>query len=309
MKITVDKDYLREKCSLFIATPCFGNQLTMPYHTSIIGLNRVCSSLKLRAQHDLLGGDSLITRARNHLTDHFLASNCTHIMWLDADIEFDPMDVIYLLCMRKGVIGGPYPKKCIQWSVVKEAIKANPNISGEDIEKTVGEFVINLIPGTEKAALDELMSVFHIGTGFKLVERSVYLKMIESGIVPSYRPTRGEKIMYGSKDKLYDFYPAGIPYDGIRGALNALLQANKNYTDIEAWNKVVEMAQITYDRFEEQIYLSEDYWFCERWIKIGGEVLLAPWMRLNHLGLYKYQGNLPAIAKAVEGQVAEVEIA
>jgi len=39
-------------------------------------------------------------------------------------------------------------------------------------------------------------------------------------------------------------------------------------------------------------YLSEDYTFCRRWQKMGGEVWLDPRTALNHIGHYTFRGNI-----------------
>jgi|688.fasta_scaffold72842_14 hypothetical protein len=38
--------------------------------------------------------------------------------------------------------------------------------------------------------------------------------------------------------------------------------------------------------------LSEDYFFCHQWRKIGGKIYAAPWCRLGHMGTYLFEGGL-----------------
>ena len=44
-------------------------------------------------------------------------------------------------------------------------------------------------------------------------------------------------------------------------------------------------------------YLSEDYWFCQLWRNMGGQIFYCPWMKTKHVGTYAFTGDLPAIAK------------
>jgi hypothetical protein len=37
--------------------------------------------------------------------------------------------------------------------------------------------------------------------------------------------------------------------------------------------------------------LSEDYFFCDLWRQLGGQIWAAPWMRLSHLGTYVFEGR------------------
>lgn len=58
-------------------------------------------------------------------------------------------------------------------------------------------------------------------------------------------------------------------------------------------------------------YLSEDWLFCRRWQKLGGEIWAHSKVLLNHVGHYEYQGDLSkmpdfsAAKKAAQPQEAE----
>jgi hypothetical protein len=98
-----------------------------------------------------LFNESLITRARNYLVDEFLnRSECTHMLFIDSDVHFQPQDVIAMLALDKDVIGGPYPKKAIKWSSVKKGVVKNPDIEPQTLEKLAGDFVFNPVHGTSQ---------------------------------------------------------------------------------------------------------------------------------------------------------------
>ena len=42
---------------------------------------------------------------------------------------------------------------------------------------------------------------------------------------------------------------------------------------------------------ESKRYLSEDYTFCRRWQKLGGDIWLDPNIKLNHIGHHAFSGN------------------
>jgi protein-L-isoaspartate(D-aspartate) O-methyltransferase len=120
----------------------------------------------IATKFSFLFNESLITRARNYLVDEFLhRSDCTHMLFLDSDISFDPKDVIALLALDKDVIGGPYPKKAIKWANIKKAIVKNPNIEEGILEKLAGDFVFNPVKGTQQFSVTEPLEVLEIGTG------------------------------------------------------------------------------------------------------------------------------------------------
>ena len=105
--------------SIFFATPCYGGQLTDQYHLSMFRLMSDLQRHQIGHQITTLRNESLITRGRNILAAMFLDSPCTHLMFIDADIEFEGLDVIKLLRMDESIAVGAYPKKTlpIQYAV------------------------------------------------------------------------------------------------------------------------------------------------------------------------------------------------
>jgi hypothetical protein len=50
---------------------------------------------------------------------------------------------------------------------------------------------------------------------------------------------------------------------------------------------------ITYFRYfdtelKDGIYLSEDYWFCDRWRQLGGKIYIYTKFKCRHWGTYAY---------------------
>lgn len=93
-----------------IATPCYGSMLCLNYVTSIIGLERACASADIPLEF-YFRQDSLITRARNDCVAHFLAGECTHLFFIDADIGFEPDAALRLMRSGRSVAAGVYPIK------------------------------------------------------------------------------------------------------------------------------------------------------------------------------------------------------
>lgn len=97
-----------------------------------------------------------ISRARNVLTADFLESDCTHLLFLDTDLIFSAAHVERLLSHRRPLVAGFYSKK---WD--------------GPLEWVCNVFDRDQPPPRE----DGLQEVKYIGTGFMLIERSVFERM------------------------------------------------------------------------------------------------------------------------------------
>lgn len=155
---TVDLEKLR-KHNVFFATPCYGGMLTDQYFLSMFRATQTLMRHGINFRITTLRNESLISRARNILTAMFLASDCTHLMFIDADIEFQPDDLIRALAYDKPILAGAYPKKALP---VQYAI----NFKFMDSERRKIR--------VENGAAE----VLDASTGFFLVKREVIEKMI-----------------------------------------------------------------------------------------------------------------------------------
>jgi hypothetical protein len=263
MQLEVSIDELR-KCKLFVATPMYGGMAHGMFIKSCLDLQSVCSQYGVEVRYSFIFNESLITRARNYLVDEFLrAEGFTHMLFIDADIHFDPRDVIAMLAIDKDVIGGPYPKKSIKWGAIKEAVKRHPDIELSELEKVAGDFVFNPAPGTEKFSVAEPVEVLEIGTGFMMIKRDVFGKFKDAYPEFRYKPDHVGQANFDGTRYIHAYFDTVIDH-GVS------------------------------DR-----YLSEDYMFCQWWRKIGGQIWLCPWMKTHHVGTYAFTGDMPAVANYV----------
>jgi len=269
MEISIKKEELQKK-SIFVATPMYGGMNHGLYAKACLDLQSLCMQYNISVKFSFLFNESLITRARNYLVDEFLhRSDCTHLLFLDADIHFNPQDVIALLALDKDVIGGPYPKKAIKWSSVKKAVIKDPTIEEGNLDKITGDYVFNPVKGTERFTVTEPLEVLEIGTGFMLVNRSVFPKFEKAYPQLRYRPDHVGQAHFDGSRYIHAYF------DTIIDSVNS---ATGGGTDR---------------------YLSEDYMFCQLWRKIGGKIYLCPWMRTDHIGTYHFKGDMPAVANFV----------
>jgi len=112
-KLEVKLDDLRKE-RIFIATPCYGGQLTEAYFRSTIRLLTFCNQHQIPVAFGTIANESLVTRARNVLVAYFLQSNFTRLMFIDADIEYQVEDVIKLIAPNKEVAVRAWSKKAVK---------------------------------------------------------------------------------------------------------------------------------------------------------------------------------------------------
>ena len=153
VQIQVNVDYLKTT-RVHICMPCYGGQLTEQTFMSFIKWGNTCRQLGIDWTVETMTNESLISRARNTLTAKFLSNkDSTHLMFIDADIGWEPWHLLVLLNAQKDVIGGLYPMKSlpVKWCV-------------------------NGIPGKEEGP-GPLIEVTKTGTGFLLIKRDVFEKL------------------------------------------------------------------------------------------------------------------------------------
>jgi hypothetical protein len=152
-QIKVNVDYLKTT-RIHICMPCYGGQLTEATFMSFIKWSNTCRQLGIDWTVETLTNESLISRGRNTLAARFLHNKeSTHLMFIDADIGWEPWHLLVMLNRDVDVIGGLYPMKNlpIKWCV-------------------------NGFDGADEGP-DGLQEVTKTGTGFMLIKREVFEKL------------------------------------------------------------------------------------------------------------------------------------
>ena len=242
------------KAKIIICTPMYGGVCTGAYTQGIINATQTLAQHGIESAMSFMYNESLITRARNALTQAFLKTDGTHLMFIDADIFFNPYDIITMLAADKDVIGGIYPKKEINWQSVRQAIAAG--VPDDQLKYWTGSFVVNLANYAEAVTVpvNEPVEIMNAGTGFLLIKREVFAKL--KPVTPFYNndvQDLGNTLT--AREEIHEYFSTSIE---------------------EETNRL----------------LSEDYHFCAQYRKIGGKVYGAPWVVLSHIGSYQFDGRL-----------------
>ena len=193
-----------------------------------------------------LPGDSLVTRSRNNLADIFLREST------DDNDHFS-------LWLDDDIVFNP--ESVLQLLAVDRDFVSAPytkkglhldrlsaaaklDWKSEDLPNAAGTPNVNFL--INQLRLDEPTPVLEAGSGFWLVKRKVFRMMAEQLPDIRYKRTEEEKAHYGA-DHAHDFFRVGV------------------------WPATKE-------------YLSEDWWFCREWRKLGGTVWCCFWVKTHHMG-------------------------
>jgi len=260
-KVEIPLGLLRQK-HIFIATPCYGGQLGEPYFRSMMRLAILCNKYNIQYTVSTLANESLVTRGRNTLTSFFMENqSATHLFFIDADIEFNPEDILRMVAYDKPIVVGAYPKKALNWTSIISAARADETETEETIEGHSSNYVVNFDfledeKGNKTPQVqieDNLVKLKDAGTGFMCIRKDVIQQMFDKH--PEYKYVNDINVDQKFEPFMYALFDTMIDPESRR-------------------------------------YLSEDYMFCRTWQNMGGTVYLDPRTALNHVGHYTFRGNI-----------------
>jgi len=236
-----------------VATPCFDGHITGIYVNSLLRLQETCLHRRLRLTVKNILGDALITRARQNLLTYFMdEQTATHLLFIDADIGFDPFQVFRLLDFGADCTAAAYPLKNINWPKIAELARAGR----ADLDTASLDYVLDLDDPDEIRVERGFVRVRSAGTGFLMLRRAAVLRMME--------------------------HYADLAYVRDLSGCDSELKASK-------WRRALFNCML--DK-QTGTYMSEDYSFCRRWTDIGGEIWLDIRSNLVHAGTAYFHGDL-----------------
>ena len=317
MELKLSLEDLAKK-KLFIATPMYGGACGGMYAKSMCDLSAICTRYNIELQYFALFNESLITRARNYCVDEFLRSKMDYLLFLDADIGFNPQDVIAMMGIMTpesdyDVMCAPYPKKCISWEKIVQAVNKgvadeNPNI----LDKFVGDFVFNPKSGQHAIPIGEPCEILEGGTGFMMIRRPTLEKFQARFPEYMYRPDHVRTEHFDGSRKICQFFQAEIDnYNPENDLRNLIDEVKDNAAKLTA-EGLKEFIDSRLEKINNSYegkslrYLSEDYWFSQKCQEIGLKIWLCPWMVTSHMGTMIYGGSLADLASVGASPTADV---
>lgn len=254
---------------LIILTPCYGGQCFVNYVSCLMNTFNLFQQLNIPIKVEFCKNDSLVSRARNNLIARAMGiEGSTHFMFIDSDISWNPYDVLKLLLSDKELVGGVYPIKHYNWEKLmngeKNVIQEWLNHKRETpLDKIMGdtEYIqarllrYNINYVSDTLSVhNNLTQVKHLATGFMMIKRDTIHKM--SLAFPSTKYTDDVGFLNSTENQYaFALFDCGV---------------------------------------EDGHYLSEDWLFCSRWEKMGGETFVDISIKLTHSGMQDYKGSYVA---------------
>jgi hypothetical protein len=255
---------------LYILTPCFHGSCDINYMLSLLKTIELFNRFNFPINVLFCRNDSLITRARNNLIAKAMSNpKTTHMIFIDNDVTWSEVDVLKLVLANKPVVGGVYPLKKYNWDklLVDKENPYNSNVVQSLLNKRDSSVLKDAISKQDfiQASLldyninfldpvlsitNNLARVRHVATGFMMLQRNTIVQMMN----------------YYSHTKYTDD--------------TGFLEGDENRYAYALFN-----CDVGYGH-----YLSEDWLFCDRWMKMEGEVFIDITICLNHIGMNDFKG-------------------
>jgi len=252
------------KPKLIIMVPCFGSICYTGFVAALLGTFNLFNKIGFPIQIEFCRNDSLVSRARNNLIAKAMSDpTSTHFLFIDNDITWAPVDILKLILADKPLSGGVYPIKHLYWDRLQEE-----NVIAKWLQRKNNSELKNLVSDTQfiqhkmvryninnigniLSVENNLTVVKHLATGFMMIQRNVIEKMTMA--FPSTKYTDDVGFLQGDENKYaYALFDCGV---------------------------------------EEGHYFSEDWLFCSRWTKMGGQIWVDVTINLTHTGLHDFEGS------------------
>lgn len=180
-----EKSYDLAGRSLFVALPAYDFKVSLKLAVSLARLAQAAPAHGIDLQIGSICGCSVVSRARNLLTQDMLESNCTDLIFIDSDINFEPQDVLRLMAWTSD------PKKGIVAGVPRVRSVDKTYITTLDYDAD-GQLTMNGMG---------LVRAERVATAFMMVRRDVFTTMVDAHPDWKYYDKRSDRTV----PALFDF--------------------------------------------------------------------------------------------------------
>lgn len=170
---------------------------------SLMKLVMTLKDLKVNASIFPIGFDSLVNRARNAAVAHFMTGDFTHLLFLDADIEFHVEDIVKMLVADEKIIGAAYAQKWLNLEKMKKVF------GEESLPQNAMQLCTNHSIHAKITEVTERIEVDYLTTGCMLIERSVIETLMKAYPERKYKNDI-DGYFGANQDLFYNFFGVEI---------------------------------------------------------------------------------------------------
>ena len=138
---------------IMLAVPTYDGKIGIKSAFQFASLSLVLQKLDIGLELAQVSGCAIVSKARNLLVTQFMKSDCTHLLFVDADINWTASNVLQLVVKSKDIVSGLYPSR----------------VEGKGVFLQVHE----------EQTVTGLLRVMAVGTGFMLIARYVLQAMMD----------------------------------------------------------------------------------------------------------------------------------
>jgi hypothetical protein len=246
---------------ILIATPAYGEMFYTPYVQSLYRLTRLMDHKKWASDFCSVSYSDIAESRNILLTYWYEKTDASHLLFIDADMGFEPQLISDMIAFDKPVVGVIYPKKTINLNRVSELTH-----TGQSARQAIAnshDFVVRR--PLRSFAQNGFVQVEGCGTGIFLIQRACINVMLQK--MPELIDVEATK--------------------PIRRIPDIKIHTGEKTTD--AFNRFIRAFDyIVVDRQR----LTEDYSFCYRWRHYcGGEVWANGNYEIVHIGAHRFKAR------------------
>ena len=237
---------------IVIATPAYGEIFCAPYVQSILRLQRLCDRNQWQSIFATISYAD-VSESRNYLLTHwFDKTDASHIVFIDADMGFDPRLIFDMIGLGKPVVGVVSPKRQVDVNRVYAAGKR-----GLPLDRAIAtghDFIYRPLKAKRAPGKrDGFIEVAACGAGIMVIQRSCIQTMLRR--IPELSDVEAKK--------------------------NSPLAKN-----LDRLIRAFDIARVDGTR------LSEDYAFCHRWHTMcEGEIWANISYEITHVGVRHFKAR------------------
>jgi hypothetical protein len=159
---------------LFVATPVHSD-VSIHYFKASLEFQKECFVRKIPVMFQVMKS-SLVTQGRQLCVSGFLATDCTHMLFIDSDITFNYKMFERMVNYDKDICLVPYPVKTIDFQKIKAKIK-----NGNELDPMVlgNQYTLSVENQKNVKVENGFIEVERGPTGCMLIKRQVFDALIK----------------------------------------------------------------------------------------------------------------------------------